>query len=81
MTGNTFIGGVPGSQETQNIANVSGSVVAASATVDMTTPGYSAALAPAAPTPSLVGNYDRLTLSPRPAIATAIPISPRLSSW
>ena len=63
VTGNTFVGGVPGSQQVQNVTEGAGNVTAPSATVDMTTPGISAALAPAVPPPSPLPAPDTLTVS------------------
>ena len=63
VTGNTFVGGVPGSEQARNIpiADVSGNTTASSAAVDMTTPGYSAVLA--SPAPAVATGIDTLTVS------------------
>ena len=63
VSGNVFAGAAPGSQETRNIANVGSNTTAASASIDTTTPGYSAALAPAAPVPSPANLPDTVSVS------------------
>lgn len=63
VTGNTFAGAAPGSQQTVNIANVGSNTTAASGTIDMTTPGYSAALAPPAFAQGAPDQYDTLSVS------------------
>lgn len=63
VSDNIFAGAAPGSQQTRNIANVGSNTTAASASIDTTTPGYSAALAPAAPAPGATNLPDTVSVS------------------